>query len=90
MTTRSGVILEKESGLTASFQGEERSYVRCVIADISDPTRHFECRILLDADVKDIPNAVGDTVTLEVIRAVTDRRSGVVRFDCRLIQIPPD
>ena len=88
--TRTGIILEKEPGLKASFQGEEHSYVRCVIADATDSKRHFECRILLDAGIEDIPNAIGDTITLEVLRAVTDRRSGVVRFDCRLIQVPSD
>ncbi|HEY4384878.1 MAG TPA: hypothetical protein VGN34_10430 [Ktedonobacteraceae bacterium] len=83
--TRAGIILEKEPGLKASLQGEEHPYVRCIIADAADPERHFECRIL---DVEDISNAIGEAVTLEVIRAITDRRSGVVRFDCRLIQIP--
>jgi hypothetical protein len=79
--TRAGTLLEKEPGLTTIFQGEEHSYVRCVIADITDPERHFECRVL---DEKDIPVAVGERITLEVIKVVTDRRSGVVRFDCRL------
>ncbi len=79
--TRAGTLLEKEPGLTTIFQGEEHSYVRCVIADITDPERHFECRVL---DEEDIPVAVGESITLEVIKVVTDRRSGIVRFDCRL------
>lgn len=79
--TRTGTLLEKEPGLTTIFQGEEHPYVRCVIADITDPERHFECRVL---DEKDILVAVGERITLEVIKVVTDRRSGVVRFDCRL------
>ena len=79
--TRAGTLLEKEPGLTTIFQGEEHPYVRCVIADITDRERHFECRVL---DEKDIPVAVGERITLEVIKVVTDRRSGVVRFDCRL------
>ncbi len=79
--TRAGTLLEKEPGLTTIFQGEEHPYVRCVIADITDPERHFECRVL---DEKEIPVAVGERITLEVIKVVTDRRSGVVRFDCRL------
>jgi hypothetical protein len=79
--TRAGTLLEKKPGLTTIFQGEEHPYVHCVIADITDPERHFECRIL---DEKDIPVAVGERITLEVIKVVTDRRSGVVRFDCRL------
>ena len=79
--TRAGTLLEKEPGLTTIFQGEEHSYVRCVIADITDPERHFECRVL---DEEDILVAVGESITLEVIKVVTDRRSGIVRFDCRL------
>ena len=79
--TRAGTLLEKEPGLTTIFQGEEHPYVRCVIADIADPERHYECRVL---DEEDIPVAVGESITLEVIKVVTDRRSGVVRFDCRL------
>lgn len=83
--TRSGILLEKEPGLKTIFQGNEHSYVRCVVADTVDPNRHFECRVL---DEEDIPIAVGEPITLEVIKVVTDRRSGVVRFDCRLIRKP--
>ena len=83
--TRSGMLLEKEPGLKTIFQGSEHSYVRCVVSDTVDPERHFECRVL---DEEDIPIAVGEPITLEVIKVVTDRRSGVVRFDCRLIRKP--
>ncbi len=83
--TRSGILLEKEPGLKTIFQGSEHSYVRCVVADTVDPERHFECRVL---DEEDIPIAVGEPITLEVIKVVTDRRNGVVRFDCRLIRKP--
>jgi len=83
--TRSGILLEKEPELKTIFQGSEHSYVRCVVADTVDPNRHFECRVL---DEEDIPIAVGEPITLEVIKVVTDRRSGVVRFDCRLIRKP--
>jgi len=79
--TRAGTLLEKEPGLKTIFQGEEHPYVRCVIADTVDPERHFECRVL---DEEDIPIAIGERITLEVIKVVTERRSGVVRFDCRL------
>lgn len=82
--TRVGTLLEKEPGLTTIFQGEEHPYVRCVIADSVDPERHLECRIL---DESDIPYAVGEPITVEVIKVVTDRRSGVVRFDCRLTKV---
>jgi hypothetical protein len=78
---REGTLLEKEPGLKTIFQGEDHPYVRCVIADTNDPKRHFACRVL---DEDDIPFAIGDLIRLEVVRVVTERRSGVVRFDCRL------
>jgi hypothetical protein len=80
---REGTLLEKEPGLRTIFQGEEHSYVRCVIADKVDPERHFECRVL---DEKDIFISIGESIRLEVLKVVTERRSGVVRFDCRLIK----
>ncbi|MBE3562075.1 MAG: hypothetical protein IMW89_23065 [Ktedonobacteraceae bacterium] len=80
---RKGTLLEKEPGLKTIFQGEEHAFVRCIVADEQDPERHFECRVL---DQGDLPMSVGEPVQLEVLRVVTDRRSGVVRFDCRLIQ----
>lgn len=79
---REGTLLEKEPGLKTIFQGEDHPYVRCVIADLHDPQRHFECRVL---DEDDIPIAIGALIRLEVVRVVTERRSGVVRFDCRLL-----
>ncbi len=78
---RAGTLLEKEDGLQIIFQGKEHPYVRCVIADTVDQERHFECRVL---DETDIPMAVGESITLEVINVVTDRQSGIVRFNCRL------
>lgn len=83
--TREGILLEKEPGLKTIFQGEEHSYVRCVLASTTDPERHFACRIL---DEEDIPNSIGEAIKLEVVKVVTERRSGVVRFDCRLIKTP--
>lgn len=83
--TRTGILLEKKPGLKTIFQGCEHSYVRCVIADAGDPERHFECRVL---DEEDVPVAVGESISLEVIKVVTDRRNGVVRFDCHLIKKP--
>ena len=79
--TRAGTLLEKEPGLSTIFEGEEHPYVYCVIADTVDPERHFTCRVL---DQVDIPQVVGEPITLEVIKVVTERRNGVVRFDCRL------
>jgi len=81
--TRAGTLLEKEPVRRTSFEGSEHSYIRCVIADIDDPERHFECRVL---DEDDIPIAIGEPITLEVIKVVTERRSGIVRFDCRLVK----
>lgn len=83
MIIREGTLLEKEPGLQTSYEGKTHSYVRCVLADLADPTRHFECRIL---DEEDIPATVGETVKLEVLKVITERRSGVVRFDCRFIK----
>ncbi len=83
--TRTGILLEKEPGLKTIFQGSEHSYVHCVIADVDDPERHFECRVL---DEEDVPVGVGESISLEVIKVVTDRRNGVVRFDCHLIKKP--
>jgi hypothetical protein len=79
---REGILLEKEAGLKTIFQGEEHPYVRCVIADSEDPDRHFECRVL---DKENIAIPIGGRIKLEVVRVVTDRRSGTVRFDCRLM-----
>ena len=84
---RAGTVLEKEPGLRTIFEGKERPYVRCVVADATDPDRHFECRVL---DEEDIPFVVGEHITLEVIHVVTERRSGIVRFDCRLSKTQQD
>ncbi len=77
-----GTILTKETGLSASFAGVEQPYVRCMVARLDSPEVHSEARIV---GVSDIPQGIGDVVKLEVTRVVTDRRAGVVRFDCRLL-----
>ena len=77
-----GTLISKETGLRASFEGTEQPYVRCVISRLDDPVRHAEARVV---GLEDIPVEVGGTVRLEVTRVVTDRREGVVRFDCRLL-----
>jgi hypothetical protein len=77
-----GTIVSKEPNLTASFEGQEQPYVRCVIARLDNPDVQSEARII---GLPDIPQGVGDVVHLNVVRAVTDRHAGVVRFDCRLI-----
>ncbi|HEV2237871.1 MAG TPA: hypothetical protein VGR57_14525 [Ktedonobacterales bacterium] len=77
-----GTVLSKETGLRASFEGREQPYVRCVIARLDDPERHAEARVV---GLEDLPVEVGGIVRLEVTRVVTDRREGVVRFDCRLL-----
>jgi hypothetical protein len=83
--TREGILLEKEPGLKTIFQGEQHSYVRCILADAADPERHFECRVI---DENDLPISIGEPIKLEVLKVVTERRNGVVRFDCRLIKTP--
>jgi len=82
---REGTLLSKETGLHTIFQGKEHDYVHCIIADKIDPDRHFECRVL---DETDIPIAIGGPIALEVLKVVTERQSGVVRFDCHLIHTP--
>ena len=56
-----------------------------MFAIIADPERHFECRTL---DEENIPATIDEPITLEVVKVVTDRRTGVVRFDCRLVKQP--
>ena len=80
---REGTLLEKEPGLKTIFEGQEHPYVHCIIADKVDPERHLTCRVL---DETDLPIAVGGAIKLEVIKVVTERRSGVVRFDCHLVK----
>ena len=77
-----GTILTKETGLTAVFEGVEQPYVRCTIARIDNPDVHSEARIIGIGDL-DVP--IGGQVRLEVMRTVTDRRAGVVKFDCKLL-----
>lgn len=81
--TRSGILVEKEPGSPIMFEGSEHRYVRCVIADANDPARRFECRVL---DEDDLPVSIGEPVTLEVIKVITERHSGIVRFYCRLVK----
>jgi hypothetical protein len=77
-----GTIITKEIGQSASFEGQIQPFVRCTISRLSHPDVQSEARIIGQAD---IPQNVGDIVRLEVIRAITDRRAGVVRFDCHLL-----
>ncbi len=77
-----GTILTKETGLSASFAGVEQPYVRCMVARLDNSEVHSEARII---GASDIPQRIRDVVKLEVTRVVTDRRAGVVRFDCRLL-----
>jgi hypothetical protein len=80
---RQGILVEKQAGLTTVFEGKDHSYVHCVISDPQNPERRFECRVL---DEEDIPISIGEPIQLEVLKVITDRRSGVVRFDCHLIK----
>jgi hypothetical protein len=79
-----GRVLEKEPGLSAYFEGVEQPYVRCVISRLDAPERHAEARVV---GLTDLPVDVGGVVKLEVTRTITDRRAGVVRFDCKLIEV---
>lgn len=77
-----GTVLTKETGLRATFEGVEQAYVRCTIARLDQPEVHAEARIV---GHEDIPVDIGEEIRLEVVRVVTDRRAGVVRFDCKLL-----
>jgi len=79
-----GRVLEKETGLSAYFEGMEQPYVRCVISRLDAPERHAEARVV---GLADLPVDIGGIVKLEVTRTVTDRKAGVVRFDCKLIEV---
>ncbi len=78
-----GTIVSKETGLTATFEGIEQPYVRCTIARLDNPDVHAEARIV---GIADLTTPVGGRVKLEVTRTITDRKAGVVRFDCRLLE----
>lgn len=77
-----GIVVTKEEGLSAFFEGVERSYVRCMIARLDHPEIQSEARIV-GLDRLEVP--VGGIVKLEITRTITDRRAGVVRFDCKLL-----
>lgn len=81
MQTLEGTIVEKETGLRASFQGTERPYVRATIARVDAPEVMRHARIY---DVEDIAQQVGEQITLEVLRVTTDRKTGTVWFDCKI------
>ena len=81
MQALEGTIVEKETGLRASFQGTERPYVRATISRVDAPEVMRHARIY---DVEDIPQQVGEQITLDVLRVTTDRKTGTVWFDCTL------
>lgn len=78
-----GTIVSKETGLTATFEGVEQPYVRCTIARLDNPEIHSEARIV---GITDLATPIGGRVKLEVTRTITDRKAGVVRFDCKLLE----
>ena len=77
-----GTVLSKETGLRAIFEGVEQPYVRCTISRLDHPEVHAEARVV---GLEDLPVPVGGEVRLEVTRVITDRKAGVVRFDCKLL-----
>ncbi len=81
MQTLEGTVVEKETGLRASFQGAERPYVRATVSRLDAPEVMRQARIF---DVEDIPQRPGEQITLEVLRVTTDRKTGIVWFDCKL------
>lgn len=79
-------VLGKEPNLSAVFEGQEQPYVLLKIARLDNPNVHAEARVVGQSD---IPVGVGGTVKLEVTRAITDRKAGVVRFDTKLLAAEP-
>jgi hypothetical protein len=77
-----GTLVSKETGLSASFEGVEQPYVRCIIARLDDPERHAEAWVV---GLRDLPIEIGGKIKLEVTRTVTDHRKGVVRFNSKLL-----
>ncbi|WIG60550.1 MAG: hypothetical protein OJF49_003298 [Ktedonobacterales bacterium] len=77
-----GTIVSKETGLSAIFEGVEQPYVRCMVARLENPDVQSEARIV---GISDLAIPIGGVVKLEVTRVVTDRKAGVVRFDCKLL-----
>ncbi len=78
-----GTVISKETGLRASFEGQEQPYVLCVVARLVNPDVQSEVRII---GHDDIAQGIGDVVRVEVTRTITDRHAGVVRFDGHLIE----
>jgi hypothetical protein len=76
-----GTVIAKEPGLSAIFEGVEQPYTRITIARLDQPEVHAEARVV---GASDIPITVGGYVKLECGRTITDRKAGVVRFDCTL------
>jgi hypothetical protein len=76
-----GTVVEKETGLRASFQGVERPYVRATISRVDAPEVMRHARIY---DVEDIAQQIGEPIRLGVLRVTTDRKTGTVWFDCKL------
>lgn len=79
--TIEGTIIAKEPGLKAVFEGKEQPYVRLTIARLDNPQVHAEARVV---GMDDVSVPVGGVIKLECGRVTTDRRAGVVRFDCKL------
>ena len=50
---------------------------------LDHPEVHSEARIV---GLERLDTPIGAAVRLEVIRTITDRKAGVVRFDCKLLE----
>jgi len=77
-----GTVVHKEPGQRLLFEGRERDAVHCTVARLDDPERHAECYVL---DQTDLPLSEGDVLKMQVLKPITDRRQGVVRFYGTLI-----
>jgi hypothetical protein len=72
-----GTIVHKDAGQRLIFEGHERDAVHCTVVRLDDPARQAECYVL---DQSDIAQGEGDILKMVVLKPITDRRQGVVRF----------
>lgn len=77
-----GTIVHKDPGQRLMFEGQERAAVHCTLARLDDPQRHAECYVL---DQMELPQSEGQVLKITVLKPITDRRQGVVRFYGTLI-----
>jgi hypothetical protein len=78
-----GTIVHKDAGQRLMFEGREHDAVHCTVARLDDPARHAECYVL---DRAELVQSEGDVLRIAVLKPITDRRQGVVRFYGTLLE----